>query len=81
MPTATYNLSSSKASRLFLPHHVYATFADKRDFAVPKLKMVTPVLNEEGSVLASEDCLLTIEITNLSKLMKLKLSMATAIIT
>ena len=54
--------------------------ADKREYAVPRFKMATPVLSEEGVVVAEEDCLLTLEIRNLSKMMKMKLRLATLLV-
>ncbi|KAI6176745.1 CRAL-TRIO domain-containing protein [Aphelenchoides bicaudatus] len=47
---------------------------------LPKFKMVTPVLSEEGSVIIEENTDVTFEIKNLSKLMKMKLKLALILI-
>jgi type II secretory pathway component HofQ len=42
--------------------------------------MVTPVVSEEGSILIDEDTNVVFQFKNLSKLMKLKLKIATMVL-
>ncbi|KAI6234987.1 CRAL-TRIO domain-containing protein [Aphelenchoides besseyi] len=50
------------------------------DFILPKFKMVTPVLSEEGSIDIDEDCTINFDFKNISKMMKMKLKFATKVV-
>jgi hypothetical protein len=51
-------------------------FVENSDYLLPKFKMVTPVLSEEGSIPIDEDTKVTFEVKNLSKMRAMKLKIA-----
>lgn len=53
---------------------------EKSDYLLPKFKMVTPAVSEQGSILIDEDTNVIFQFKNLSKLMKLKLKIATSVL-
>jgi hypothetical protein len=53
---------------------------ENSDFLLPKFKMVTPVLAEEGVISIDEDTNVIFEVKNLSKLMKMKLKIAIVVL-
>ncbi|CAD5216681.1 unnamed protein product [Bursaphelenchus okinawaensis] len=55
----------------------FCVFTDQSHFLHPRFKMITPVLAEEGIVMVLDDGKVTFEIKNLSKMMKMKLKIAT----
>lgn len=52
----------------------------QQGFLLPKFKMSTPVLSEEGMISIHEDGVVRWEIKNLSKMMKMKLKIAILLI-
>jgi hypothetical protein len=59
---------------------LFIQFLEKQGILIPRLKMSSPVLPEEGSFYIKEDGEIKLEIKNLSKMLKMKLKIALLIV-